>query len=705
MSIASILGTFAGTVAGSFAAARQRAARVEPGSLASSYASPLRLPTGQPAPTTQLSDTDRYLTSDDVYGAVTLMSRNAARVPFDVVVRGEVAPDHPLKLLLDRCNNRQGGRFVWQRWYSWHWLLGEVYLAVQRTNPVDPALPNELWVLSANTVDPVLDEAGYVDHYALHRPGWPGGTPWPREDVVPYLDFNPHDPTRGLSPLSSLRLGLDTERAAKSANRDIFTNGLMADAAVFPTSPDGLEEEQRERLKASLEERHVGEGKRHQIMVFPVAMTLEKLQLTPADAQFIEQDRLTTKDVAKAYGIPPMFLGQFDDATLSNYQIAFRALFDLAIIPAVEDTAACLTTHLAWQYGDDVAVVPDLSGIEALREDAIKEATAVGMWVRAGYDRKWAAERVTGDPIPDEAVGSLIPVTLQPREEGKAGRRPLRRAVRVEPRLKAILDDQAERQAPLLVTARERLDAAFAAQAETVTAALRAQWTETAARRPARLKRLGAKALQVDGFVLTVLPGGDDDPLMAAVADILADGLEAGGESAGELFDLDVDLGRVNDESETWLRTTAAADVADVNEVTREAIRQTLAEGLAAGEGLPELVARVEAAFGVGGDEAALQRYANRARAIAETELASAYNHGSNAAIEQVGLNREWLSARLPTTRPEHAAAHNQVRAPGVPFRLGSHSPMYPADPALPPEHRIYCHCAVAATEKEPTDA
>lgn len=704
MSIAAMLGRAVGELVGSFGAAKQ--SQLEAGAIAQTGGLYRPIGTvGVAAPATLVSDADRYATSDDVYAAVSLLANNAANVPFRVTVDGEDAPDHELALLLRRCNRRQGGgRQVWKRFYSWWWLTGESYLYIERSNPLDPDLPNVIYALSGSTIDPVLGADGYVGHYVIHRPYQRLGERVDLPDVVPCVDFNPNDPLRGLSPIASARLGLDTEAAAKSANRDIFANGLMAGAMFSPRNDEHFSPTQADQLRDSIQKRHVGDGKRHGMLFVPLPVTVEKLALTPHDAEFIEQDKLTTKDIAKVYNIPPMCLGQFDDATLSNYKIAYRAFWEMAVLPRVSDLCELLNNYLSPQYPDSPVVSADTAGIEALREDAKIEADAVNVWVRAGFDRRWAAERVTGDPIPDDAISELVPVSLRDPQATPAGVPPSALAGGPAPRTKATTEAIASVREAAMAEAmpamQAALDEAFGEQGAMVIAALDTAWAVT---RAARAKSRRRRALTVDEMVAVVMPEWDDDPMAAVIHEAISAGVTAGAEGGNELFELGVEAGRVLESSEEWIATTAAADVRHINETTRGLLRAAMAEGLALGEDVRAVTRRVEAAFGLSDEPDELTRYRNRARAITETELGTGYCHGSNAAIEAVGLNREWRSVLGLTTRPEHAAAHGQIRAPGQLFVLAGYPCMYPMDPSLPPEHRVYCHCDVAATEQEPT--
>ncbi|MCC7494866.1 MAG: phage portal protein [Fimbriimonadaceae bacterium] len=335
-----------------------------------------------------------YASCDDVYAAVSLLADNAAMVPLRVLVAGQAAPEHPLQRLLDRANPQQGAKQFWIRAYAQLWLTGETYLVVERQHPLDADRPSELWAFSGRVMEPLPDPQQYLRGYRFRPPGTAGdGVELAPRDVVPVLLFHPTRPLRGLSPLTALRLGLATELHAKRANHDLFRNGLLTDVAI---SFDFASDEQRQRTREALRQAHAADGRRHGILVLENSTRVEKLSLSPRDAEFLELDKLTTRDVAKAYRIPPMFLAQLDHATLRNYETAYRALWELAILPRVGQMATALTEHLAAQYGPTVTVEPDLSGIEVLRAADRERAATYGALVAAGLAPQWAGQRVFG---------------------------------------------------------------------------------------------------------------------------------------------------------------------------------------------------------------------------------------------------------------------------------------------------------------------
>lgn len=120
--------------------------------------------------------------------------------------------------------------------------------------------------------------------------------------------------------------------------------------------------------------------------------------------------------------------------------------------------------------------------------------------------------------------------------------------------------------------------------------------------------------------------------------------------------------------------------------------RNAIAEGLKAGESIPDIATRIRYAAGI---------TEPRARVIARTESHGARNTVNAATIRRAAsafaqpnaFTRRWQAAEDARTRPTHVEADGQTVALNEPFTVGLASLDFPGDPAGPPEEVINCRC------------
>jgi uncharacterized protein with gpF-like domain len=126
-----------------------------------------------------------------------------------------------------------------------------------------------------------------------------------------------------------------------------------------------------------------------------------------------------------------------------------------------------------------------------------------------------------------------------------------------------------------------------------------------------------------------------------------------------------------------------------------------VSEGIAEGEGVREVQARVDRVLDTSGSE----NWRNRARVIAITEVNGAANAGWYASAVNaqrelgVRLNKVWLASHDTKVRPSHREADGQRRPLTEPFLVGGFPLLYPGDKNGPPEEVINCRCAAGTKE------
>jgi HK97 family phage portal protein len=124
-----------------------------------------------------------------------------------------------------------------------------------------------------------------------------------------------------------------------------------------------------------------------------------------------------------------------------------------------------------------------------------------------------------------------------------------------------------------------------------------------------------------------------------------------------------------------------------VTATTEQVLRsQVLAHGVAEGESVPELRARLQRVF------ANLSDY--RATMIARTETVGGYNQASFLAALDAGATRKtWLATADQRTRETHRQENGNTAAMNKRFTLTKSR--WPADPTAPAAQSIQCRCAL----------
>jgi HK97 family phage portal protein len=84
---------------------------------------------------------------------------------------------------------------------------------------------------------------------------------------------------------------------------------------------------------------------------------------------FLEAKHNAAREIALAFGVPPMLLGIPGDNTYANYQEANRAFVRGSVLPLASRIGNALSQWLGGAFGGNVRLAIDADRVEALASD------------------------------------------------------------------------------------------------------------------------------------------------------------------------------------------------------------------------------------------------------------------------------------------------------------------------------------------------
>lgn len=322
-----------------------------------------------------------------VHRAVRMVSEAAASVPWLLWEHDRELSDHPLLALLARPNPHQIGPTFLEEIHGHLLLAGNAY--VERVD-VD-GCPRELYALRPDRVAVVPGADGWpaawdyrVGDRVLRLASLVDAPP----PVLHLKNFHPTSDHYGLAPLEAAQVGLDVHNQATAWTKALLDNSARPSGALVYRADTGanLSDDQFDRLKKELEEGFQGSANAGRPILLEGGLDWKPMGYSPKEMDFVEARREAARDVALAFGVPPMLLGIPGDNTYSNYAEANRAFWRLTVLPLVARTAAALQHWLAPAWGEDLRLGFDTDAVAAL---AIERDA---QWARIG-----AADFLTDD--------------------------------------------------------------------------------------------------------------------------------------------------------------------------------------------------------------------------------------------------------------------------------------------------------------------
>lgn len=310
-----------------------------------------------------------YVKNAIVHRAVKLVAEGAASLTWLAHVEEQEHARHPLLALLAAPNPRQDGAALMEALYTHLLLSGNAYLeAVAIGGEV-----RELHALRPDRMRVVPGADGWPEAYDYTVAGRSVRFAQGDSVVPPILHLtltNPLDDHYGLSPLEAAAIALDTHNAAARWNKALLDNAARPSGALIYAGPAGnaLSESQFERLKEELEGSYQGSVNAGRPLLLEGGLDWKAMSLTPKDMDFLEARNAAAREIALAFGVPPMLLGIPGDNTYSNYQEASRTFWRQTVLPLATRTGAALAQWLAPMHGA-VALSVDTDRVEALSGD------------------------------------------------------------------------------------------------------------------------------------------------------------------------------------------------------------------------------------------------------------------------------------------------------------------------------------------------
>jgi HK97 family phage portal protein len=312
-----------------------------------------------------------------VHRVVRLIAEAAASVPLEVQDEAAMAGTHPLTALLARPNGRQARAAFLEAVYGHLLLAGNAYIeAVALAGRV-----RELHVLRPDRMRVVPGPEGWAEAYDYEVGGRTTRFPMAEEPLPPILHltlFHPMDDHYGLSPMQAAAVAVDLHNAAGQWNKALLDNAARPSGAlVYAADGANLSDEQFERLKQELETGFQGAANAGRPMLLEGGLDWRSLSLSPQEMDFVAAKAAAAREIALAFGVPPLLLGLPGDNTHANYAEANRAFWRQTVLPLVLRTAESLTHWLQPAFGGTARLVADVDAIEALASDRSARWAAV----------------------------------------------------------------------------------------------------------------------------------------------------------------------------------------------------------------------------------------------------------------------------------------------------------------------------------------
>ncbi|MPT49104.1 MAG: phage portal protein [Sphingobium sp.] len=261
-------------------------------------------------------------------------------------------------------------------------LHGNAYVQIISDDAGNPA---ELFALRPERVSVDLDAQGWPVAY-IYRVGERrnrleaedgGGRP----AILHLKAGHPLDDHYGLGCLGVATGPVAIHNAATRWNRALLDNAARPSGALIYDGKDGmaLSADQFARLKSELESAFQGASNAGRPMLLEGGLSWQTLSMSPSEMDFVALKEGAAREIALAFGVPPLLLGLPGDNSYANYREANKALWRQTVLPLLSKILGGLAQGLrGWMPGlvlsADTDSVPELAEERSVHWDRISAA-------------------------------------------------------------------------------------------------------------------------------------------------------------------------------------------------------------------------------------------------------------------------------------------------------------------------------------------
>jgi len=615
-----------------------------------------------------------YKVSVYVYRAVRTIIQAASAIPWIVLdSKDEPIKDHPLAKVLQRPNPEFSGQDLVEFMIAHLELVGN---ALWQPIIVDKQV-KEFWTVMPDLVKPIPS-----DIKGEWLKGWEvtsadGGQHLvPPEQFVHFMQMDPGNPYWGTSPLMAAARTIDTDNEAQDTQKISMQNRGTPDGVFTHEVP--LTQEQFQEATRQIRENFLAKTKKREPWVLGAGAKWNQMSLTPVEMDYIASRLHNKRDIAGAFGISPIFLGDLEQSSYNNMLEARKSLYEDVVIPLLDDIKSTLNLKIAPMYGD-IIIAYDTSKIAALREDYGKKVEqAKTLWamgipfdqinqrLEMGFDKflGWDTGYLpvmllpTGSPAREEEPEKMMTKALNLQtEEAKTAhwKRIDRRRVAwwgvVSKKIEPLYHDEGKAIAKAIVGKKpEELVAA----AEKAIKAGRPEWEK----------------------ILTAVSVSLIEDFGNEIAEDL------GAEKSDKPLEMKWVFDPFSAAARAWIIKHGAESITTILDTNLDDVKRVLLAGVDENLSTAQIGRNLRQFY--------TDRSAFKAMRVARTETSHAAGFGQREAAKQSGVvkTKMWISSRDDRVRDEHIAMDTGEWV--------DYDEPYPNGEMYPGENSIMCRCAEA---------
>jgi HK97 family phage portal protein len=202
------------------------------------------------------------------------------------------------------------------------------------------------------------------------------------EEMMHIKLFHPDNDFWGMGLAEAAALSIDQNNLSKMWNINLMKNGAKVGGLLSSETSLGEEEvkDLREQIKMQYGAENIGFP-----MVLEGNFDWKPMSLNAQDMDWLEGQKMSAREIALAFSVPPELLGDTETKTYSNYQESRKAFYMESVLPLMDKIRDELNGWLCPKWpGQNLRLDYDMDAIDALKDSRSDTWSDAILAVKAG---------------------------------------------------------------------------------------------------------------------------------------------------------------------------------------------------------------------------------------------------------------------------------------------------------------------------------
>ncbi|MDK0903523.1 phage portal protein [Clostridium perfringens] len=368
----------------------------------------------------------KALKENTVYICTKIRAESIGKLSLKVYKEREEYKEHELYYILKyKPNPLMNSINFWKCIEAQRTLKGNAYAYIERNKkgqvtgiyPIDS--DNVTKVIDDNNFLSSLSKVWYIviDNKGIKHKLY-------SDEILHFIGDITLDGLIGIAPLDYLKCTVENGRATQEFVNKFFKNGLSTKGVIQYVGD--LDEKAKRTFRKEFESMSNGLENAHSVSLLPLGYQFQPLSLSMADAQFLENSKLTKREIAAAFGMKSYHLNDLERATFNNLTEQQKDFYITTLQPSLTNYEQEMQDKLFSQYETLKDVRVEFNVDTILRSDIKTRYESYRIGIQSGFlspNEVRKKENLPAKEGGDEllANGNMIPIIMAGKQYLKGG--------------------------------------------------------------------------------------------------------------------------------------------------------------------------------------------------------------------------------------------------------------------------------------------